>query len=108
MYELIEQGATQSFGIHVAELAGLPRGILKRSQEILGRLEKHQEKSATSALNHQLSFFGAPAPAVEEVVEVPQYLLHLEENLKELDVMNMTPIQALSKLHELKTKFIQQ
>lgn len=107
LYELIEQGATQSFGIHVAELAGLPRGILKRSQEILGRLEKHQEKSATSALNHQLSFFGAPAP-VEEVVEVPQYLLHLEENLKELDVMNMTPIQALSKLHELKTKFIQQ
>lgn len=107
LYELIEQGATQSFGIHVAELAGLPRGILKRSQEILGRLEKHQEKSATSALNHQLSFFGAPAP-VEEVAEVPQYLLHLEENLKELDVMNMTPIQALSKLHELKTKFIQQ
>lgn len=107
LYELIEQGATQSFGIHVAELAGLPRGILKRSQEILGRLEKHQEKSATSALNHQLSFFNASA-VVEEVPEVPQHLLNLEEDLKELDVMNMTPIQALSKLHELKTKIIQQ
>lgn len=107
LYELIEQGATQSFGIHVAELAGLPRGILKRSQEILGRLEKHQEKSATSALNHQLSFFNASA-VVEEVPEVPQHLRNLEEDLKELDVMNMTPIQALSKLHELKTKIIQQ
>ncbi|MFY7993901.1 MAG: DNA mismatch repair protein MutS [Bacteriovoracaceae bacterium] len=107
LYELIEQGATQSFGIHVAELAGLPKGILKRSQEILGRLEKHQEKSATSALNHQLSFFNASV-VTEEVAEVPQHLLNLEEDLKELDVMNMTPIQALSKLHELKTKIIQQ
>ncbi len=107
LYELIEQGATQSFGIHVAELAGLPKGILKRSGEILSRLEKHQEMSATSALNHQLSFFGAPQTEVVQT-EVPKHLLGLEEDLKELDVMNMTPIQALSKLHELKTKIIQQ
>ena len=107
LYELIEQGATQSFGIHVAELAGLPRGILKRSSEILSRLEKHQESTATSALNHQLSFFGTTQTETV-VAEVPQHLLNLEEDLKELDVMNMTPIQALSKLHELKTKIIQQ
>lgn len=109
LYELIEQGATQSFGIHVAELAGLPREVLKRSEEILSRLEKNQEKSASSALHHQLSFFGvAPAATPEVVAEVPTHLQTLEEDLKEMDVMNMTPIQALSKLHELKTKIIQQ
>jgi DNA mismatch repair protein MutS len=58
MYELIEAGATQSFGIHVAELAGLPREVLKRSKEILKDLES-QETKGHELLNHQLTFFSA-------------------------------------------------
>lgn len=97
LYELIEQGATQSFGIHVAELAGLPRDVLRRSREILKKLEAEKEQPGAQLLAPQMSFFDAvEAP-------VPEYLTSLEENLKQLDLMNMTPIQALQKLHEIKS-----
>lgn len=102
LYELIEQGATQSFGIHVAELAGLPKEVLRRSREILKNLEKtqaHVGKDLVEArvMSDQLTFFtGTPA--------VPTYLADLEEDLKGIDVLNLTPLQALQKLHELKTR----
>jgi DNA mismatch repair protein MutS len=95
MYELIEAGATQSFGIHVAELAGLPKEVLKRSREILKDLES-QETKGLKTLNTQLTFFDTP------VTQIPDYLSSLEYDLKILDVLNLTPIQALQKLHDLK------
>src|SRR5690606_6176167 len=101
MYELIEAGATQSFGIHVAELAGLPREVLKRSREILKELEENHEGTAASPLlENQLTFFSAP------VQEIPDYLTNLEDDLKALDIMNLTPLQAIQKLHELKSQLI--
>jgi DNA mismatch repair protein MutS len=102
MYELIEQGATQSFGIHVAELAGLPKEVLKRSREILKGLEKTQGNVGKDIIQNavkpdQLTFFsGTPA--------VPTYLADLEQDLQTLDVMNLTPLEALQKLHEMKTR----
>jgi DNA mismatch repair protein MutS len=106
LYELIEQGATQSFGIHVAELAGLPQQVLQRSREILKELEKEQKSSPTELVDRisfnqgQLNFFAAPEPFI------PAYLEQLEHDLKDLDVMNLTPMQALQKLHDLKSKLI--
>lgn len=102
MYELIEQGATQSFGIHVAELAGLPREVLKRSREILKGLEKSQGNVGKDLVNNshipdQLTFFNGTTP-------LPPHLADLEQDLMGLDVMNLTPIQALQKLHEMKTR----
>jgi len=103
LYELIEQGATQSFGIHVAELAGLPRDVLKRSKEILKELEKNQNSSSLELVdrisfgNDQLNLFQ---------VEIPDHLSYLEQDLKNLDVLNLTPLQALQKLHEMKTKLL--
>ena len=104
LYELIEEGATQSFGIHVAELAGLPRDVLKRSREILKDLEKHQNNTPSGILQNQLTFFEAGTPEVAEVI--PEYLSSLEHDLKALDVMNLTPMQALQKLHDLKTQML--
>ncbi len=103
MYELIEQGATQSFGIHVAELAGLPREVLKRSREILKGLEKSQGNVGKDLVNNslmpdQLTFFNGVLPVV------PPHLADLEQDLMGLDVMNLTPLQALQKLHEMKTR----
>lgn len=100
MYELIEAGATQSFGIHVAELAGLPREVLKRSREILKDLEAQNNK-APMIMDNQLTFF-SPAPEPQ----VPDYLANLEDDLKSIDVMNLTPIQALQKLHDLKSQLL--
>jgi len=99
LYELIEAGATQSFGIHVAELAGLPRDVLKRSKEILKQLES-QETKGNNLLHHQLTFFNSQ----EIEPQIPDYLSSLESNLKALDVLNITPLEALQKLHELKTQ----
>ncbi len=97
MYELVEAGATQSFGIHVAELAGLPKEVLKRSREILRQLEA-KESGSEAILDTQLSFF-SPKPQPE----VPDYLSRLEEDLKAIDILNLTPIQAIQILHDLKS-----
>lgn len=102
LYELIEAGATQSFGIHVAELAGLPKEVLKRSREILRDLESNDEKSETPMITNQLTFFSAPEASI------PDYLTSLEQNLKKLDVMNITPLEALKMLHEMKTQLVNQ
>lgn len=97
MYELIEEGATQSFGIHVAELAGLPREVLKRSREILKDLEAHGNKGH-ELVEPQLTFFEASGSS-----SIPEYLSDLEQDLRDIDVLNLTPIQALVKLQELKS-----
>lgn len=99
LYELIEEGATQSFGIHVAELAGLPKEVLKRSREILKDLESLETKTQT-AFGPQLTFFGHSTP------EIPDYMVNLEKEIKKLDVNNITPLQALQKLHDLKSQVL--
>lgn len=101
MYELIEQGATQSFGIHVAELAGLPKDVLKRARSILSNLEKNHHKQSVSEVvdPDQLSLF-----SVTQVEATPPHLKELEKRLQDLDVMNITPIQALQMLNDLKSQ----
>ena len=108
LYRLIEKPASQSFGIYVAKLAGLPASVLKRSEEILHLLEiSHRNPMDTGSAiikavkdnqNTQLCFF-------EDViadVEIPAHLKHLEIEIGKLDVMKMTPIDALLKLNDLK------
>ncbi len=107
LYRLIEKAASQSFGIYVASLAGLPQSVLKRSQEILHQLETnhhapvldHKTFEASKKASSQLCFF-------EEVKaeEIPAYLKVLEEELSKMDVMKMTPIDALIKLNQLKNQ----
>jgi DNA mismatch repair protein MutS len=100
LYRLIEQGASQSFGIYVAKLAGLPKSVLDRSASILGSLESNEQNTASVEAGPQLSFFSAPETSI--VKEVPEHLKKLENEFSSIDVMNMTPIQALNKLSELK------
>ena len=101
LYRLIEEGASQSFGIYVAKLAGLPNSLLHRSQEILTSLESGDSKSQShqSFSNEQLSFF--PEVVVPEKNEVPSYLKNLESEIQKLDLNNMTPIESMHKLLNL-------
>jgi DNA mismatch repair protein MutS len=96
LYELIEEGATQSFGIHVAELAGLPKEVLKRARSILHNLEnQHQNTPMVERVDlNQLSLFN----------QQPIQLSKIEKRLQEVDIMNMTPIEALQVLHEMKSQ----
>jgi len=105
LYELIEQGATQSFGIHVAELAGLPKEVLKRSKEILKELEKNQNTSSLELVD-RISFGNDQLNMFVAMPQIPEHLTGLEQDLKSLDILNLTPIQALQTLHDMKTKII--
>jgi DNA mismatch repair protein MutS len=98
--KLLPGGSAHSFGIHVAQLAGMPTSLVLRAHEILQNLEKdHSREDHVAKLkdmpkaNYQLSLFGA---------EIPEGLKKIEEDLGKLDVNTMSPIEALLKLNELK------
>ncbi len=100
LHRVAPGGADRSYGIHVAELAGLPRALTRRAREILTDLEQGpaapaaRERRARSARpaaesgTLQLTLFAPPNPAVEA--------------LRSLDVDSLTPLEALNRLYELK------
>ena len=96
--KIIPGGADKSYGIHVAQLAGLPRAVLHRADEVLTELENHtEEKAARSARRRreklpteQLPLFGQIPPVIDEILAI--------------DVSSMTPLQAITKLYELQQK----
>lgn len=102
--KLVSGGSEHSFGIHVARMAGMPKGIVKRAEEILKILEtdKRQEdgvvtqplkqKGVAKSGNYQLSFFQLDDPVLGQV----------RDEIINLDVNNLTPIEALNKLNEIK------
>lgn len=99
--KLIRGGSEHSFGIHVAKMAGMPPSVVKRSEEILVQLEKSQNKENISKpindiINNksgiQLSFFQLDDPVLEQV----------RDEIKNADINNLTPIEALNKLNEIK------
>ncbi|MFT5885252.1 MAG: DNA mismatch repair protein MutS [Arcticibacterium sp.] len=97
--KLKEGGSEHSFGIHVAQIAGMPQSIVLRASELLHHLEKENIKEKNKEAlkeapknNFQLSFFDAPDPKIQE----------LKEKMEALDVNTLSPIEALLKLNELK------
>ena len=97
--KLREGGSEHSFGIHVAQMAGMPHTIVLRANEIMHALESsHQKQDINEAItempkaNFSLSVFEAQDAKIEE----------LKEKLKGLDVNAMSPIEALLKLNEMK------
>ena len=93
LHKIVEGGADRSYGIHVAQLAGLPKPVIHRAEEILQQLEQgeptHAPASAASGAQ-QLSLFSTENPALEQ--------------LKSIDVDALSPLEALTKLYELKKK----
>ncbi len=98
LYNLVEKAASQSFGIYVAKMAGLPQKVLLRSQELLMQLESGSDNQIDlePKKGSQLSMF----PSEEQVV-IPEHLKKIDGELQELDIMNMTPLEAMKKLHDL-------
>lgn len=95
LYRLIEQGATQSFGIHVAKLAGLPRLVLERSGQILKELEEKNHNHNPAISTDQLAFD----------FESKNEFKTIKDEFEKVDLNNMTPLQAMQKLHELQRLF---
>ena len=101
--KLEKGGSEHSFGIHVAEIAGMPKSIVKRSKVILKQLENDNSsvgtvgKPSAQALNRsregmQLSFFQLDDPV----------LCQVRDEILGLDINNLTPVEALNKLNEIK------
>ena len=94
-------GSEHSFGIHVAKMAGMPKSIVKRANTILGQLEsdnrqqgvsKPTKEIAQSRDGMQLSFFQLDDPI----------LCQIRDEILNLDVNNLTPLEALNKLNDIK------
>jgi DNA mismatch repair protein MutS len=99
--KFIPGGSEHSFGIHVAKMAGMPKSVVSRANTILKELEQsHQKQSLTKPVadlaDHreglQLSFFQLDDPVLKQI----------RDQIRDLDVDNLTPIEALNKLNEIK------
>ncbi len=99
--KLVRGGSNHSFGIHVAGMAGMPKSVIKRAEQILKKLEGGKEKEALSKPlveigenreGMQLSFFQLDDPVLKQIAM----------KLPDLNINNLTPIEALNKLNEIK------
>lgn len=104
MRKLVEGGSEHSFGIYVAKLAGMPKTVVQRAEKILADLEEKSGKSAApNAVSKgkksnikvddmQLSFFQLDDPLLEEI----------RDEIQGIDINQLTPVDALMKLNEIK------
>jgi DNA mismatch repair protein MutS len=100
LHRIVPGGADRSYGIHVAELAGLPRTVVRRARQILGDLEA--EARAPDALVHKIDQdLGTQLPLFATRSAVDGRLAELAKALRELDVAELTPLEAINKLYEL-------
>ncbi|MCG3141654.1 MAG: DNA mismatch repair protein MutS [Anaerolineae bacterium] len=90
LHKIVRGGADKSYGIHVAQLAGVPQPIVNRAQEILKELENGDARREQTSAPLQLRLFSADDALRQEIAA--------------LDVMSLSPIEALNKLFELQKK----
>ncbi len=98
LYKIVPGGVDRSYGIHVAQLAGLPKSVVHRANEVLEKLEGDSRRKATEVKSRggkkeivqQMSFFGQKSPILDE--------------LEKLDINSLTPLEALTQLYELQKK----
>ena len=95
--KLVKGGSEHSFGIHVAKMAGMPQTVIQKAQKILKKLEKEHSGEALNGIKAekeelQLSFFNLDDPLLED----------LKEEIMNIDINTLTPVEALMKLNEIK------
>lgn len=98
LHEVIDGAADRSYGIQVAKLAGLPKIVVKRAEQVLEHLEKNGKSNSTSKLADDLPLFAA----LREKEEIKPQISLLEKVLSEIEPDNLSPREALEKLYELK------
>jgi len=119
LHKIKEGPADKSYGIHVAQLAGLPKELISRATEILSSMEKQEAKKIPvlpdgmenegqqtvkpqQAAASQLSFFDEPVEPKKPNLSSKER--KVVERLKELDILNLTPLEAMNVLYELQKK----
>jgi DNA mismatch repair protein MutS len=97
LHEVIEGAADRSYGVHVAQLAGLPPSVVTRAHAILAELEAADRRAPVEALIDDLPLF-------KHVVEAPRAADGLRAALADIDPDQLSPREALAALYELKAK----
>ena len=95
MRKIIEGGADKSYGIHVAELAGIPQPVIQRSREILFELNENPNENVKASIEVKKEF---------QMDLFSKKQSEFLNDLKEIDINKITPIEAMTKLDELKKK----
>jgi DNA mismatch repair protein MutS len=99
--KLVKGGSAHSFGIHVAQMAGMPPSVVRRAEDILAELEssRNDQGMGNPAADitgkregMQLSFFQLDDPV----------LMQIRDQVAKLDINNLTPVEALNILNEIK------
>ncbi len=95
--KLVKGGSAHSFGIHVAKMAGMPQIVILKAQKLLKKLEKDHSSEALNGIKSakddmQMSFFNLDDPLLEEI----------KDEILNLDINTITPMEALMKLNEIK------
>jgi DNA mismatch repair protein MutS len=97
-------GSEHSFGIHVARMAGMPASVLRRAEEVLKQLEEHHDNKVEKHIEkradpgYQLSFIALDDPL----------LLDVKNQIVDLDINSLTPVEALMKLNDIKNLLIKE
>ncbi|WP_428225858.1 DNA mismatch repair protein MutS [Flavobacterium sp.] len=98
--KLEKGGSAHSFGIHVAKMAGMPQTVIQKAGKILKKLEKNHSGEVLSGVGSQeemqLSIFNMDDPLLEEI----------KEEIVNLDINTLTPVEALMKLNEIKRMLV--
>jgi DNA mismatch repair protein MutS len=113
LHKIKEGPADKSYGIHVAQLAGLPSDLISRANEILTALEQsdtNESKPKTKAVKvepvqeqpAQLSFFDEPKEVKKQDLSAKEK--RVIDKMKDLDILDLTPLQAINMLYELQKK----
>ena len=91
LHKIVPGGTDRSYGIHVAQLAGLPKSVLVRAQEVLAELESHASKKGK-------------APRRKASLQIPLFPKDslLADEISRLDIDSMSPLEAITKLYEIK------
>jgi len=95
--KLVKGGSAHSFGIHVAKMAGMPQTVILKAQKLLKKLEKDHSSEVLNGIKTgkdelQMSFFNLDDPLLEEI----------KDEILNLDINTLTPIEAMMKLNEIK------
>lgn len=106
--KLQEGGSEHSFGIHVARMAGMPKEVLDRANDILKKLEKDHELDITDHEENQLSNFDASKTKSKSDYQLSFFQLNdpvleqVKDELLKVDINTLTPVEALMKLNDIK------
>jgi DNA mismatch repair protein MutS len=104
LYKIVPGGVDKSYGVHVAKLAGLPKSVVHRAQEVLLELEGDSSRMRAMAKGLRRKKEAPQLPLFSQKSMVTIQESQVLEELEKLDINSLTPLEALTRLYELQKK----